>query len=110
MENPSKQKLLSQEDDDEGDRPSKRGGHDKKKRKSRGLKTNEAKQQFQANKKAKSQKEANAAKGRFLGMKEAVNAGCGSGGSDDCGSDDECGDVEATSINNQSNNDDNGDA
>jgi hypothetical protein len=102
MENPYKRKLLSQEDDDEGDRPSKRRGQDKKKRKSRGLKTNEAKQQFQANKKAESQKEANAAKGRFLGMMASATAGCASGGSDDCGSDNECGDVEATSINNQS--------
>jgi hypothetical protein len=110
MENPYKRKLLSQEDDDEGDRPSKRRGQDKKKRKFLGLKTNEAKQQFQANEKAKSLKEANAAKGTFLGMMAAATAGCGSGGSDDCGSDDERGDVEATSINNQSNDDDNDDA
>jgi hypothetical protein len=33
----------------------------------------------------------------------ADNSGCGSGGSDECGSDaDDCGDVEATSISNQS--------
>jgi hypothetical protein len=101
MENPYKRKLLSQEDDDEGDRPSKRIGQYKKKRKSRGLETNEAKQQFQANKKAKSQKEAKAATGRFLGMMTSATAGCASGGSDDCGSDNECGDVEVTSINNQ---------
>jgi hypothetical protein len=45
-------------------------------------------------------------------MMAADTAGCGSGGSDDCGSDDDdCGDVEATSINNQShNNDDDDDA
>jgi hypothetical protein len=74
------------------------------------LKTNKANQQFQANKKTKSQKEANAAKGRFLGMMTAATAGCGSDGSDDCGSDDDdCGDVEATSINNQSNDDDDDD-
>jgi hypothetical protein len=105
-------KTPPQEDEGEGDRePSKRRGQDKKKRKYRELKTNEANQQFQANKKAKSQKEANAAKGRFLGMMAAATAGCGSGGSDDCGSDyDDCGDVEATSINNQSNDDDDDDA
>jgi hypothetical protein len=34
----------------------------------------------------------------------------GSGGLDVCGNNDECGNVEATSINNQSNNDDNDDA
>jgi hypothetical protein len=62
MENPYKRKLTPQEDDHEADKePSKRRGQDKKKRKYRGLKTNEANQQFQA-KKAKSQKEANAAK------------------------------------------------
>jgi hypothetical protein len=110
MENPYKRKLLSQKDDIEGDRPSKRKCQDKKKRKFRGLKTNEANQQLQANKKAKSQKEANAAKGRFLGMMAYANAGCASGGSDDCGSDNECGDVEATSINKQLNDDDNDDA
>jgi hypothetical protein len=76
-------KTPPQEDEDEGDRDhSKRRGQDKKKRKSRGLKTNEANQQFQANKKAKSQNEANAAKGRFLGMIADATAGCGSGGSD----------------------------
>jgi hypothetical protein len=52
MENPYKRKLL--EDEDEGDRePSKRRGQDKKKQKYRGLKTNEAKQQSQANKRQK---------------------------------------------------------
>jgi hypothetical protein len=44
MENPYKRKLLSQEDDDEGDRPNKRRGQDKKKQKACGLKTNEANQ------------------------------------------------------------------
>jgi hypothetical protein len=43
-------------------------------------------------------------------MMAAATAGCGSGGSDDCGSDDnDCGGVEATSINNQSNDDDDDD-
>jgi hypothetical protein len=46
------------------------------------LKTNETKQQFQANKKAKRQKEANTAKGRFLGMMAAATAGCCSGQGD----------------------------
>jgi hypothetical protein len=69
LENPYERKLPPQEDEDEGDRePSKRRGQDKKKRKYRGLKTNETTQQFQANKKANIQKEANAAKGRLLGM------------------------------------------
>jgi hypothetical protein len=66
MENPYKRKLLPQEDDEEEVRePIKRRGQDKKKPKSRRFKTNESKQQFQANKKAKSQKEANAAKGQL---------------------------------------------
>jgi hypothetical protein len=43
-------------------------------------------------------------------MMAAATAGCGSGGSDDKGSDDECGDFDATSINNKSNDDDNDDA
>jgi hypothetical protein len=44
-------------------------------------------------------------------MMADATAGCGSGGSDDCSSDDdECGEVEATSINNQSNDDDDDDA
>jgi hypothetical protein len=110
MENPYKRKLLSQEDEDEGGRPKKIRGQDKKKRKSGGLMTYEANQQFRANKKAKSQKEANAFKGSFLGIMAAATAGCGSGGLDDCGSDDECGYVKAKSINNQSKDDDNSDA
>jgi hypothetical protein len=54
------------------------------------LKTDEANQQFQAKKTAKSQKEENAAKGRLLGMLAAeLNDECGSDSGDD-------GDAQAT--------------
>jgi hypothetical protein len=52
-----------------------------------------------------------AAKGRLLVMMPAAAVDCGSGGSDDCGSDEDyCINVETTTINNQSNDDDDDDA